>query len=168
MPIRLQSLKKDVLRANRAINIQPLRGWGMAFKPFVRAYLGIYPEGSIRALSLTSSLRNPVASFPSESRRLPHFGILMPPAPRDNPHRLPHYGINPEVLANECHEWHRGRVGFSGGGINTRAAASLGRCLKRTLVECVIRNLLLETSLKQNLPLHKLSYRRPFRLYRGI
>ncbi len=45
-PIRLQSLKEDVWRANRAINIQPLRGWRMAFKPFGISYLGIHPEGS--------------------------------------------------------------------------------------------------------------------------
>ena len=46
VPIRLQIPKEDVLRTNRAINIQPLRGYRMAFKPFGKSYLGIHPDGN--------------------------------------------------------------------------------------------------------------------------
>ncbi len=46
----------------------------MAFTPFVRVYLGIYPEGSKRALFFFTS-ESPQPSALRNPRNFPHYGI---------------------------------------------------------------------------------------------
>ena len=62
----------------------------MAFTPFARAYLGIYPEGSKRALLFRFAAFFHFAAEPC----IPlHCGTPLPIALR-NPRHLPHFGIH--------------------------------------------------------------------------